>query len=329
MIDQKVIPGATGVLVAGNNSFNFKLGDRIANPIREPFTNKEPLYDVASLTKVVGTVPLILQLIGQGRLSLTDSVSKFLPAWSSPQVTIRHLLTHTSDIVGYISHRNYLTAEELTTGLLGLSAGDQIGKTVRYQDVNFIFLGWIAEQLTGLSVHEAITKRIISPLKLPNATFAPEQSALDVIPTELDARRGLITAQVHDPKTAILKEHSGAAGLFASALDLKIIAQWLMGQKNYPEVVPTSLIEACFRDQTPLHSNNRSFGWDLRQSSHGNFIVHTGFTGPVMVIDRINQRALIFLTNRVNLFTTRQEYKQYRERLIGIFMQDNKKAKPL
>lgn len=324
LIDQNVIPGASGAFINGSQITKFQIGGRLAIPQREPFSQREPLYDVASITKVVGTVPLILQLIAQKRLQLTDSVSKFLPKWRSSQVTVRHLLTHTSDIVGYIPNRNFLSATELTTGLLGLQAGEQLGQVVRYQDVNFILLGWIAEQLTGQNVHEAITNRIFRPLKLPNATFDPSTSQLDVIPTELDQRRGLIVGQVHDPKTAILREHSGAAGLFASTEDLIVVSKWLLGQTSYPNVVPTELILACFADQTPMQTHNRSFGWDLRQGVAGNYIVHTGFTGPLMVIDRVNQRALILLTNRVNLFSTRQEYKQHREQIIKIFMQTKK-----
>ncbi|MCY9807254.1 serine hydrolase [Lentilactobacillus senioris] len=327
LIDQNIIPGASGAIINGSQTFSFRIGDRLAIPKREPFSRRRPLYDIASITKVVGTVPLILQLIAQKRLQLTDSVSKFLPEWRSAQVTVRHLLTHTSDIIGYIPNRNFLTATELTTGLLGLAAGDKLGREVRYQDVNFILLGWVAEQLTGQSVHEAITKRILTPLRLPNATFVPSGSPLDVIPTELDSRRGLIVGEVHDPKTAILGKHSGAAGLFASSADLTIVAKWLLGQISYPDVVPDELITACFVDQTPMHTNNRSFGWDLRQGTTGNYIVHTGFTGPLMVIDRVNQRALVLLTNRVNLFSTRQEYKQYREQLTQIFMQ-TKKTEP-
>lgn len=324
LIDQNIIPGARVAIINATQEVEFQLGNRIAIPKRESFSQKEPLYDVASLTKVVGTVPLILQLISQHRLQLTDSVSKFLPEWQSPQVTVRHLLTYTSDIVGYIPNRNFLSAAELTAGLLGLRAGDKLGQVVHYQDVNFILLGWIAESLTGQSIQAAITDRILRPLHLPNATFDPNSSPLDVIPTELDSRRGLIVGQVHDPKTAILGEHSGAAGLFTSLADLTIVAKWLLGQTSYPLVVPDELITACFVDQTPMHSNSRSFGWDLRQERTGNYIVHTGFTGPLMVIDRVNQRALILLTNRVNLFSTRQEYKQYRERLTQIFMQTKK-----
>jgi len=66
------------------------------------------VYDVASLTKVVGTLSVTLQLLAQGRLRLTDRVSDWLPAWQDRRVTIRHLLTHTSGIIGYIPNRNQL-----------------------------------------------------------------------------------------------------------------------------------------------------------------------------------------------------------------------------
>ena len=321
LITDQVIPGATGEIITSQATDYFQLGGRQAVPQVEPFTNRQPLYDVASLTKVVGTVPLILQLVQSGQLMLTDSVSKFLPAWQSPQVTIRHLLTHTSDIVGYISRRDQLNSAELTTGLLGLTAGSQIGQRVRYQDVNFILLGWIAEAILGQSVHELITQRIIRPLGMPDATFEPQKSQLDVIPTSWDAQRGLLVGRVHDPKTAILRQHSGAAGLFASVADLDVVVRWLLGKTEHPAVLPNEVIRSLFEDQTPTQTGDRSFGWDLRQTDSGNYIAHTGFTGPLIVIDRGRQSALILLTNRVNLHSTRQEYKAHREKLIQYFLQ--------
>ncbi len=76
------------------------------------------LYDVASLTKVVGTVPVIAQLIQKGTLSLDDPIKQYLPEFNDDRPTIRNLLTHTSGIAGYIPHRNELTAPELKKAFL-------------------------------------------------------------------------------------------------------------------------------------------------------------------------------------------------------------------
>lgn len=87
-------------------------GNEALVPDVEPLRENQ-LYDVASLTKVVGTTNVILQLIEQGKLRLTDSISQYLPEWRYPQVTVRHLLTHTSGITGYIKNRNQLPKLEL------------------------------------------------------------------------------------------------------------------------------------------------------------------------------------------------------------------------
>ncbi|WP_252904045.1 serine hydrolase domain-containing protein [Secundilactobacillus oryzae] len=95
-------------------------GNEALVPDVEPLRENQ-LYDVASLTKVVGTTNVILQLIEQGKLRLTDSISQYLPEWRYPQVTVRHLLTHTSGITGYIKNRNQLPKLELKKGVVGLA----------------------------------------------------------------------------------------------------------------------------------------------------------------------------------------------------------------
>lgn len=74
-------------------------------------SNKEKLtadylFDVASLTKVIGTTSVILRLLDRHELQLDDPVIRFLPQYADKRVTIRHLLTHTSDIQTWIEHRD-------------------------------------------------------------------------------------------------------------------------------------------------------------------------------------------------------------------------------
>lgn len=319
LIDQEIIPGAEIAVITPNQVKQAVYGDLQVYPERKPHP-KRGLYDVASLTKVIATTPVILQLIEKKQLKLTDRVSKYLPQWRDSRLTVRHLLTHTSDVVGYIPNRNQLAATELKQALLGLSSGNQLGKQVRYQDINFLMLGWIAEQITGENIHQLATDRVIRPLQLPDATFEPQLSTLAVVPTAVDEKRGLIEGVVHDPKTFILGEHSGAAGLFASLEDLIKVSQWLLNWNNKEMVLSNQMKLQLFRDQTPQHTNDRSFGWDLRHHEDGHeYLVHTGFTGPVLILDRHRQVALAFLTNRVNMHETTAVYQQKREKLIQIF----------
>src|SRR3712207_8583984 len=99
------------------------------------------LYDMASLTKVVGTTTIILKLIQMKKISLDDAITKYILDFSDERVTIRHLLTHTSAISGYIENRNQLSAGELLEKLHQLKVQDWFGKKVVYTDTGLIFLG--------------------------------------------------------------------------------------------------------------------------------------------------------------------------------------------
>lgn len=87
------------------------------------------LFDVASLTKVVGTTTVILQLVEEGKIILDQSLQTYYPSFQDSNITIRHLLTHTADLQGYIPNRDQLNAQELKDAYNhSFHAGKAIGK---------------------------------------------------------------------------------------------------------------------------------------------------------------------------------------------------------
>lgn len=319
-VADKVVPGVTYGIIDGDQTMTDYFGDQELVPDRILLQPHE-FYDLASLTKVVGTTNLILKLLADQRLKLDDSISTYLPQWRSPQTTIRHLLTHTSDIVGYIPHRNELPKAELVPALLNLTSGPDLGHVVHYQDYNFIFLGWIASQILGKPVQTLISEQVLPALDMPNATFHPDD-VNQVVPTAILPGKGLLRGVVHDPKTRILKADCGAAGLFSPVEDLLHFSRWLLGQVDYPDFVSRQWVDQLFVDQTPDHLRSRSFGWILRQYHDHHYILHTGYTGTLIVVDRKAQQALVFLSNRVHPDATNQQFFPYRSRLIRTFIQD-------
>lgn len=318
-VDDQIVPGVSYGIINQHTLTSSYFGQQELVPEILPLQQGE-LYDLASLTKVVGTTNLILRLLFLGKLSLTDSVSQYLPQWQSPQVTIRHLLTHTSDIVGYIPNRNQLPKAELEQAILGLSSGQELGKVVHYQDYNYLFLGWIASKILGEPVQQLISKYVIKPLGLRRATFCP-QNPNEVVPTEvIDGQplRGI----VHDPKARILGADCGSAGLFAPLSDLVHFSKWLLGQIQYPYFLPAEWLDQFYIDQTPGKTKNRSFGWILREYAGHPYILHTGFTGTLIVVDKTAQQALVFLSNRVHPNALNQDFFRYRSQLIRTFIRE-------
>lgn len=319
-VDDNVVPGVTYGIIDQSAIMSDYFGNQELVPQKLSLKPQE-FYDLASLTKVIGTTNLILKLLADNQLSLDDSISQYLPEWQSPQVTIRHLLTHTSDIVGYIPNRNNLPKDQLIPALLSLKSGPDLGKVVHYQDYNFIFLGWIASQILGNPVQQLISEDVLKPLEMTNATFHPKHIE-DVVPTAELPNGGLLRGTVHDPKTRILGSDCGAAGLFSPLQDLLHFSRWLLGQISYPDFLPSEWLDQLFVDQTPSHLKNRSFGWILRSYQNHPYILHTGYTGTLVVIDRISQQALVFLTNRVHPDASNKQFLPYRSNLIRTFIRE-------
>lgn len=322
MVDDGVVPGMTYLIFDGEQEWSAARGMAELQPHQEPL-RPGMLYDLASLTKVVGTVPVVALLLQQGRLGLDDPVQEYLPEFTDPRPTIRDLLTHTSGITGYIPHRNELSAPELKRAFLTQQhVDDTLNRQIRYADVNYLYLGWIIGRLCKAPVQEVITQQILRPLGLPTATFCPQPE--QAVPTEVQSGRGLIRGRVHDPKGYILGADCGCAGLFASLADLRLFARQLIENDLGGLLAPT-MVAAMFTDQTPIPGpHSRSLGWKLfHDPQDGHLLIsHTGFTGTWLVLDRQTDQGFIFLSNRVHPTAQNQAYLDRRDQIFATYLRE-------
>lgn len=325
LIEENIIPGASYGFIEGNKQYSYKEGYAAVYPEKEDI-QKNQLYDVASLTKVMMTTTVILQLVEEGKIRIDDTVQKHLPAFSSPEVTIRHLLTHTSAINGYISNRDALTAEELKRAILQLPVGDAIGKQVVYTDTGMILLGFLIEEIEKETLMKVFEKRVILPLNLKDSSFHPEQPGR-CAPTELHPKRGLIRGKVHDPKAFVLGDHCGSAGLFSSLKDCLTFAQMMLnkGQLNVVRILQQQTVDNLVNDWTPTGGLKRSLGWDLKETPKQPVLFHTGFTGTFIVLDILQNKAFIFLSNRVHPKSDTPVYLKKRDELVTIYLLEKDK----
>ncbi|WP_203649725.1 serine hydrolase domain-containing protein [Secundilactobacillus yichangensis] len=319
LVNDWTVPGVSYAFIDGQRVKTGLYGAEALVPGYEPL-KPDQLYDVASLTKVVGTVNVIMQLLSAGKLSLTDTVHQFLPVWQDTRVTIRHLLTHTSGITGYIPHRDKLTASELHQALLGLHVGEDFEQRMVYSDVNFIFLGWIAEAILGESIQTLITQMVLRPLEMNDSTFQPADPTR-CVPTEVSATRGPIRGVVHDPKAFVLRDHCGSAGLFSTLNDLVKFEQAMLFNRKLPmtQVQKADLLN----DQTPLRHQWRSFGWALLQTSlptPHRCIWHSGYTGTALVLDLTTNQGMVFLSNRVHPKAPNEPFLARRNAIINTYL---------
>lgn len=222
LVDDQVVPGVSYTIFDGEEKTEEVFGASQLQPTTQPLW-QGALYDVASLTKVVGTTTVMMQLVQDGKLSVDDEICRYLPTFGDERVTIRHLMTHTSGITGYIPNRNQLRPDQLTQALLGLHVGEDFNQRVKYADIGFIYLGWIIEHFYHRPVQQVIQEAVLTPLGMDQSTFQP--IAAQCVPTEIQPQRGLIRGSTHDPKGYILGEHCGCAGLFSSLSDLTRFGQ--------------------------------------------------------------------------------------------------------
>lgn len=316
-----VVPGVSYAIITDGKVTEKTIGYSQLYPTKEKLI-PGMLYDMASLTKVVGTTTIILKLIQMKKISLDDAITKYIPDFSDERVTIRHLLTHTSAISGYIENRNQLSAGELLEKLHQLKVQDWFGKKVVYTDTGLIFLGEIIENIYNDSVQNVIKKEVLDPLGLKNSTFSPNPK--EAVPTELQEDGMPLRGIVHDPKAQILKEHCGSAGLFMNLGDLVRFSELMLGNISEEKVILQNTIKSLNKDFTPEAGLKRSLGWDLKTSKNKHLcIYHTGFTGTFILIDRFCGNAMVVLTNRIHPTSDNKEFLERRDEIVRLFLEHN------
>lgn len=312
------IPGAVAIVGRGGHTIEYAAGLAVdAGGTRIPATI-ETIYDCASLTKVVVTLPLVLQLVEQGKVALQDPVALHVPEFAAEgkqAVTVSQLLTHTSGLVAFTDmHSHGLTPDEIVAFVMNQPLEYEPGTQVVYSDMGYIALGRLVERLTGEALPEAAQKRIFAPLGMTDSGYvpAPERreriAATEHYPYESAPRHGV----VHDENAAAMGGVSGHAGLFATARDLTRYADMWRGA-TYPNSARPPLSIATMRSAVQnytavLDSGNRALGWVLRGDkfdASGDLLSDrsfgmTGFTGTSLYIDPEYDLTVVLLTNRVH-----------------------------
>lgn len=314
-INRKKIPG--GVLWLeriGSSPYTKAFGKRSLVPQNEAMST-DTIFDAASLTKVVATLPCILQLIESGHLSLTDKVQKFIPELTGDDekadITIRQLLTHMSGLFPGV-RRGY-DWDGSAYGI-ALAAAETLATTPdstwSYSDINFILLGEIVHRISGQPLNEYASSHVFAPLKMSDSGFLPDKSKTDrIAPTTRMPDGSVLRAEVHDPTARSMGGVAGHAGLFTTASDLARYARMILngGELDDVRILKKESIDLMTSVQTPAWiSARRGLGWDIDSPHSGprgelfpvGSFGHTGWTGTSVWIDPLSRSFIIFLSNR-------------------------------
>jgi CubicO group peptidase (beta-lactamase class C family) len=278
------------------------------------------VYDLASLTKVVGLTTACMLLVDDGKLALDAPVQRYLPKFrgaGKEQVTIRHLLTHASGLPAWRALYYQATSPGTALWLVDTTPLDApAGRAYVYSDLGAIVLTQVVERITGESLDRWLERRVFRPLGMPATRYRPPQRWRDrIAPTENDTafRHRVLRGEVHDENAGRLGGVSGHAGLFSNALDLARFAAMLLngGAWDTLQLIRSETVGDFTRRQNVVPGSSRALGWDTApqppdsQSSAGTKLSahafgHTGFTGTSMWLDPDRDLFIILLTNRVH-----------------------------
>ena len=308
-------PGAVLGISDHGHRFYYATGQLgVHDPARPDSTS---VYDLASMTKVVGLTTLAMMAVDEGRLDLDAPVQRYLPEFAGPNkqlVTIRHLLTHSSGLPAWRPLYTETTTRQAALALADTTPLDTLpGVRMVYSDLGAMVLTQVIERIYGERIDSLVQQRIAGPLGLTSTRYLPPASWLPrIAPTENDPWRGHeIRGEVHDENASRLGGVSGHAGLFSDAVDLLTFAQWELSAfdstgSGWPIAPPRSLTMFVQRQDLPPGSS-RALGWDTPSegSSAGTILSprsfgHTGFTGTSIWMDPTRQLAIVLLSNRVN-----------------------------
>ena len=178
------IPGASLGIWAGGREVLAACG--VLNAATGVSVTPGALFQIGSITKV-WTASMIMQLITEGRLSLDSAVAQIMPGLRlttsdvGAEVSIRHLLTHTSGIDGDIftdTGRGAGCLERYVAGLARATLTHPVGRAYSYCNSGFVLLGRIIEVLDGRVWDASLRERLIRPLKLAQTVTLPEEAIL-------------------------------------------------------------------------------------------------------------------------------------------------------
>lgn len=336
-LDKAAFPGAAVGISLWNgsiyNNFISHYGLAQYSPIRISLTRKT-VFDLASLTKPLATVPALLSLMTEGKLSWNSNLGQIFPG-KIPEykknITIQQLMSHCS---GLPAHREYFKKlfkmkecdrkKLLFTWIAEEKLVYPPGTNFVYSDLGFMLLGLIIEKVSAKSLEEYIEKKIYKPLGLYSSLFFAEKrkekgkvyAATSLCPWTAE----MLSGRVHDDNCRALGGVGGHAGLFGT---IDGVVQWcehLLSQIKGRESHPSYGNEILRKAVTKEDSSPWTSGFDTPSgvgSSSGKFFSpssfgHLGYTGTSFWIDPQKEVIIVLLTNRVHQGINNELIKKFR-----------------
>jgi CubicO group peptidase (beta-lactamase class C family) len=296
---RECFPGAVAFIARHGKIVYYKSFGMRDPETKDPM-EKDDIFRIASMTKALASVATMM-LYEEGYFLLDDPVSKFIPEFKNPQVlvklnpdltyvsrpaskeiTIRHLLTHTSGIgypfidseVSALYKKNNIPDGFLITDAVLKYAIPTLGKMPLLHDpgekftygLNCDVLGYLVEVITGMTFDEFLQERLFGPLGMADACFyLPDEKAGRLVPVYANTDKGLIHSDREDyeyPVKGPKSYFSGGAGVSCTILDYARFMQMMIngGLYNGHQILGRKTIDLMTMNQVGNLYGDGAFG---------------------------------------------------------------------
>ncbi len=271
------------------------------HPDRNEAITLDSSFNLGSVSKQFTGMAIML-LNNQGKLQYDSKVQHYLSEFPYPNITVRHLLNHTSGLADYMTLAEEHWDESLFTNqdMLNLfnkhkpALNFSSGSKFEYSNTGYVTLSAIIERVSKMSFAQYLDKNIFQPLKMNNTKVINLLSEPNLLPSRVYGQN-----QSGLDDLIYLDGVSGDGAVYSSIDDL---LKWHYGLLNY-ELLPkpqqqVAFLPATLNDDSLFHYG---FGWFIdRESPH--IVAHSGgWVGFISYIARNteNDEVIIFLTNKI------------------------------
>ena len=303
-IDSKMTPGLQLLIakdgrVVYNKNFGYLTYDKKSK------VKNNTIYDLASLTKILVTLPIVMKLVETGTINLDTKLKEILPSYvdsNKSNITIKEMLSHYSNLKSWIpfykstldsitkkpknlyynsvysNKHNIKVSENLyllssyKDSINSLIKNSELNKEkYRYSDLPYYILKLYIEDYYSNDLSSLINSQLFNEIGMPKASYYPKEitSTNNIAPTEIDNyfRFGEIRGTVHDMGAAMQGGVGGHAGLFSNANDIaKIMQMYLQGgQYGNKKYFNKSTIDLFNKCYYCEDDNRRGVGFDKPQ----------------------------------------------------------------
>ena len=323
---EKVYPGAALIVGQPGGRVYARAVGHHTYETTSPSVTLTTIWDLASVSKVVGTATAAMLAVEDGKLRLDDPVSVHIAGFSAGNkgaATVRDLMAHTSGLPAYLQSATVeknrrpdeSPADALIRNYAALTARFDPGTSYTYSCLNMQMTARIVEDAMGARLEDLLCQRVYGPLGMDDTVYVLRPGMVERTAPSIDRQTsGPLQGVVHDPLANYHKSDihcPGNAGLFSTAEDLARYCEMILNQGRGPAgpvLKPETVSLMTSVQSPPAVKSLRGLGWDvytevpwatpLNSTTETLTIGHTGYTGTLIWLDKKTRTYVVFLTNR-------------------------------